>query len=146
MNAIRVHQVGRPEQLTYEDIPDPKAGPGEVVVKIHAAGVNPFETYMRTGTYAVKPQLPYTPGADGAGVISAVGEGVREFKKGDRVYVAGLVAGTYAEQTVCSVTVVHPLPQNVSFEQGAAIGVPYTTAYRALFQRAHLLTGDIVLV
>jgi NADPH2:quinone reductase len=146
MKAIRVHQFGGPEQLKYEHVPDPIPQRGEVLVKIHAAGVNPFETYMRTGTYAIKPQLPYTPGADGAGVILAVGDGISDFKKGDRVYIAGLVAGTYAEQTACSTALVHPLPQNVSFEQGAAVGVPYTTAYRALFQKAHALPGEIVLV
>jgi NADPH2:quinone reductase len=147
MKAIRVHQFGGPEQLKYEDVPDPAPKRGEVLVKIHATGVNPFETYMRTGTYAIKPQLPYTPGADGAGEVVAVGEGISAFKKGDRVYVGGgPMAATYAEKTACPITLVHRLPQNFSFEQGAAIGVPYTTAYRALFQKAHLLPGEIVLI
>lgn len=146
MRAIRVHQFGGPEQLKLEDVPDLQPGPGQVLVKIHAAGVNPFETYQRTGTYAVKPQLPYTPGADGAGVVTKTGTGVQRFAAGDRVYVAGSVSGTYAEQTLCQESQVHPLPQKISFEQGAALGVPYATAYRALFQKANVRPGEAVLV
>ena len=146
MKAIRVHQFGGPEQLKLEELPDPAPGAGEVVVKIHAAGVNPFEVYMRTGTYAVKPQLPYIPGADAGGVISKLGTGVQRFKVGDRVYVAGNLSGTYAEQTLCAESQVHPLPKNVSFQQGAAVGVPYATAYRALFQKAQALPAEVVLV
>ena len=145
MKAIRVHQFGGPEQLKLEELPDPAPGAGEVVVKIHAAGVNPFEVYMRTGTYAVKPQLPYIPGADAGGVISKLGTGVQRFKVGDRVYVAGNLSGTYAEQTLCAESQVHPLPKNVSFQQGAAVGVPYATACRALFQKAQALPAEVVL-
>src|SRR3954467_12224929 len=146
MKAIRVHQFGGPEQLKLEDVPDFQPGPGQVVVEVHAAGVNPFEVYMRTGTYAVKPQLPYTPGADAGGLISNLGSGVQHFKLGDRVYVAGNLSGTYAEQTLCAESQVHPLPRNVPFQQGAAMGVPYATAYRALFQKARALPGEVVLV
>ncbi|MBV9146159.1 MAG: NADPH:quinone reductase [Acidobacteria bacterium] len=146
MKAIRVHQFGGPEQLKLENVPDPEPEPEQAVVKVHAAGVNPFETYMRTGTYAIKPQLPYTPGADGAGVVLKVGAGVAKFKAGDRVYIAGSVSGTYAEQALCTHSQLHPLPAKVSFEQGAAMGVPYATAYRALFQKANALPGEIVLV
>ncbi len=77
MKAILVREFGGPEVLKFEEAPTPKPGAGQVLVRIHAAGVNPYDTYMRSGTYAVKPPLPYTPGSDGAGVIDAVGEGVR---------------------------------------------------------------------
>ena len=69
MKAIRVHEFGGPDVLKLEEVPDPRPGPGQVVVRIHAAGVNPVETYIRSGEYASKPQLPYTPGNDGAGVV-----------------------------------------------------------------------------
>src|SRR5437016_552126 len=146
MRAIRVHQFGGPEQLKLEDVPELRAGPGQVLVKIHAAGVNPFDTYIRTGTYAIKPQLPYTPGADAAGVVASVGDEVKRVKAGDRLYCAGTLTGAYAEQALCLESQVHPLPSNVSFQQGAAVGVPYATAYRALFQRARALPAETVLV
>jgi len=146
MKAIRVHQFGGPEVLQLEEVFDLRPGSGQVVVKVHAAGVNPFETYQRTGTYAIKPPLPYTPGADGAGVVVSAGDGVQRVKPGDRVYVAGNLSGSYAEQVLCLESQVHRLPTNVSFQQGAAMGVPYGTAYRALFQKAHALPAETVLV
>jgi len=146
MKAIRVHQFGGPEVLKIEEIPDLRPGTGQVVVKVHAIGVNPFETYQRTGTYAIKPQLPYTPGADAAGVVASVGDGVRRVKPGDRVYVAANLSGSYAEQVLCLESQVHPISKNVSFQQGAAMGVPYGTAYRALFQKAKALPVETVLV
>jgi NADPH:quinone reductase len=81
MKAIRVHEFGGPEVLRLEELPTPKPAAGEVLVRIHAAGVNPYDTYMRAGTYALKPPLPYTPGSDGAGVVDAVGEGVKKVKR-----------------------------------------------------------------
>jgi NADPH2:quinone reductase len=146
MKAIRVHQFGGPEQLKLEEVPDLRPGPGQVVVELRAIGVNPFETYQRSGTYAVKPQLPYTPGADAAGIVAKTGSGVQRVKAGDRVYVAGNLSGSYAGQTLCLESQVHSLPAKVSFEQGAAIGVPYATAYRALFQKAHALPAETVLI
>lgn len=146
MKAIRVQQFGGPEVLKIETVPDLQPGPGQVLVKVHAAGVNPFETYQRTGTYAIKPQLPYTPGADAAGSVIGIGAGVQRVRAGDRVYVAGNVTGSYAEQTVCLESQAHPLPKNISFQQGAAIGVPYGTAYRALFQKAHVLPNETILI
>ena len=145
MKAIRVHEFGGPEVLKLEDVPDLKPGAGQVVVRIYAVGVNPVETYIRTGTYASKPNLPYTPGNDAAGVLAAIGDGVK-LKAGERVYVSGSLSGTYAEQALCSEAHVHRLPDNVSFEQGAGVGVPYGTAYRALFQRANAKAAETVLV
>ena len=146
MKAIRVREFGGPEVLKLEELPDLQVGQGQVVVRVHAAGVNPVEAYIRTGTYAFKPNLPYTPGNDAAGVVTAVGEGVKRVKAGDRVYVSGSISGTYAEQALCSEAQVHPLPDSVSFEQGAAMGVPYGTAYRGLFQRGEAKAAQTVLV
>lgn len=146
MKAIRVHEFGGPEVLKLDDVPDPHAGPGQVVVKVKAAGVNPYDTYMRQGTYAIKPPLPYTPGSDAAGTVNSVGEGVTDFAPGDRVYVAGTITGAYAELTLAEAWQVHPLPPNVSFAQGAGVSVPYATAFRGLFQIARAQAGETVLI
>jgi NADPH2:quinone reductase len=128
------------------DVPAPSPGPGQVLVRVHAAGVNPVETYIRSGNYARKPALPYTPGGDGAGIVEVAGAEVTRFSPGDRVYLAGSITGTYAEFALCDEQQVHPLPARLSFAQGAAIGVPYATAWRALFQRAQAQPGETVLV
>jgi len=91
MKTIRVHQFGDPSVMKIEEVPDPAAAAGQVVVTIKAAGVNPVDTYIRSGQYAALPPLPYTPGADGAGIVETVGSGVHEFAPGDRVYIAGTV-------------------------------------------------------
>src|SRR5437899_7658794 len=146
MKAIRVHEFGDPGVLRLEEVPKPPPGPGQVLVRMHAIGVNPVETYIRAGTYALKPSLPYTPGNDGAGVVEQTGDSVTEFKLGDRVYIAGSISGTYADLALCKTEQVHRLPENISFAQGAAMGTPYATAYRGLFQRAHAKPGETVLV
>jgi NADPH2:quinone reductase len=146
MKAIRVHEFGGPEVMKLEDVPDLQPGPSQVVVRIHAAGVNPVEAYVRSGSYPQKPILPYTPGTDAGGVVMAVGSGVKGLKAGDRVYTSGPNSGTYAEQVLCGEAQVHRLPDTVSFEQGAAMGVPYGTAYRGLFQRAEAKPAETVLV
>jgi NADPH:quinone reductase len=146
MRAIRVHKFGGPEVLQLEDVPDPRPGPGQVVVRIHAAGVNPVDTYIRSGSYASKPALPYTPGIDAAGVVESVGPEVSRVKPGDRVYVGGTITGAYAELALCKASQVHPVPQRLSYAQGAAVHVPYATAYRALFLRARAVPGEAVLV
>jgi NADPH2:quinone reductase len=146
MKAIRVHEFGDPEVLRLEDVPTPQPGPGQMLIRMRAIGVNPVETYIRAGTYARLPVLPYTPGNDGAGVVEQIGSDVSEFRPGDRVYVAGSVSGTYAEFALCKTEQVHRLPENVSFAQGAAMGTPYATAYRGLFQRADAEPGETVLI
>ena len=146
MKAIRVTAFGGPDVLRLEEVPTPNPGPGEVLVRIHASGINPVETYIRAGTYARLPELPYTPGNDGAGVVEKVGANVNEFNAGDRVYTGGSVSGTYAEFALCRKEQVHPLPANVSYAQGAAMGTPYATAYRGLLQRAVAEPGETVLV
>ncbi|MCC7416353.1 MAG: NADPH:quinone reductase [Acidobacteria bacterium] len=151
MKAIRVHAFGGPELLQLEEVPDPRPGPRQAVVRLSAAGVNPVDVYIQRGGYARTPPLPYTPGFDGAGEIEQVGPGLEGFAVGDRVYVAGpgetiAGAGTYAERVVCTASQLHRLPARTSFAQGAALGVPYATAYRALFQRAAAQPGETVLV
>jgi NADPH2:quinone reductase len=145
MKAIVVHEFGGPEVMKLETVPDPSPGPGQVVVRVHAVGVNPVDTYIRSGTYARKPALPYTPGADIGGVVHAVGTGVTRVKVGDRVYAHSAVGGC-AELAVCEDWQAVPLAAAASYAQGAAIGVPYATAWRALFIKAKGKTGDTVLV
>lgn len=146
MKAIQVQQFGGPEVLKVEEIPTPKPGAGQVLVRIHGAGVNPYDTYMRAGTYAIKPPLPYTPGSDGAGVVEAVGAGVTTVKSGDRVYVARTVSGAYAEYAIALESQVHRLPGNISFVQGAGVWVPYGTAYHALVHSAQARASETVLI
>lgn len=146
MKAIRVHEFGAPEVLRLEEVPMLRPGRCEMLVRMHATGINPVETYIRAGTYARLPKLPYTPGNDGAGVVEQVGADVSEFKAGDRVYTAGSMTGTYAEFALCKKEQVHPLPSNVSFAQGAAMGTPYATAYRGLLQRGAAKPGETMLV
>jgi NADPH2:quinone reductase len=146
MRAIRVNEFGEPDVMRIEEVPTPVAGENQVLVKIHAAGVNPVDTYIRSGHYARIPEVPYTPGTDGAGVIDSFGTKMSRFAIGQRVYLAGTQSGSYAEYAVCDASQVYPLPDKVTFAQGAAVFVPYATAYRALFQRAHAQPGEIVLV
>ena len=150
MKAIRVHEFGDAEVMRYEDVPDPTAGPGEVVIEVAAIGVNPVDTYIRAGVHLIKPDLPFIPGSDAAGTVLALGDGVDGFKIGDRVYAAGSVGDAwgdcYAEKLVRRAEQLFPLPDNVSFAQGAALGIPYGTAYRALIQRGAAKPGETVLV
>jgi NADPH:quinone reductase len=149
MKAIVVRAFGGPEVLNIEDVPDLVPGAGQVVVRVHAVGVNPVDTYIRNGAYGAGRTVPYTPGMDVSGVVEAVGEGVDSagaWKPGDRVYTASTLTGGYAEQTVADATQVFRLPDNLSFSEGAGINVPYATAYRALLQRAQGKAGETVLV
>ena len=213
MTAIRVSKFGGPEVLELKTIPIPKLSPNQVLIRLHAAGVNPVETYMRSGNYARLPTLPWTPGNDGAGVIVAVyrppsssrsssrsssptpslssatkstspeqknvspsapstpstSQNIKNIKNiknthptpsspppslssascikiGSKVWLSGSVTGTYAQYCVCTTNQVHPLPDSIDSAQGAAIGVGYRTAYRALFIRAKVQAGDIVLI
>lgn len=146
MKAIVVDNYGEPEVMHVKELPSPKPGPGQVVVSIRAAGVNPADAVVRAGKFATGGRLPYTPGWDGAGDIACVGEGVTRFGPGDRVYTSASLSGTYASEALCSETQVHALPQAVSYQQGAAMGLPYATAYVALFLRAHAQPSETVLV
>jgi NADPH:quinone reductase len=146
MKAVQVQQFGGPEVLVLEEVPSPKPGSGEVLVHVRAAGVNPYDTYMRAGTYAVKPSLPYTPGSDAAGTVEAVGSGVTKVKPGDRVYTAKTITGAYAEYALALESQVYLLPEKISFAQGAGLWVPYGTAYTALHHHAHARAGETLLI
>jgi NADPH:quinone reductase len=150
MKAIRVHAPGEPDVLKYEDAPDPQMGPAQVLIRIKAAGVNPVDTYIRAGRYAHMPAMPYIPGGDASGVIEAVGKEVKGVKVGDRVYTAGgnarLLNGCYAELLACDADLVCPLPASLSFSQGAAVGVNYATATRALHHKARAIPGETLFV
>ena len=145
MKAIRIHAFGGPEVMRLEEVPDPKPGPGQLVVRVGAVGVNPVDTYIRAGMYG-KVEFPYTPGFDAAGTVEAAGPGVTRAAVGDRVYVAGSVSGAYAELVLCGESQVHPLPARLSYAQGAALGVPYGAAHYGLFFRAHALPGESLLI
>lgn len=146
MKAIQVEAFGDPEVLQLVDLPDPEISETQILVRLKAIGVNPVETYIRAGTYPSKPQLPFTPGSDGAGIVAAVGREIQTVKPDDRVFLSRSISGTYAELAVCSPEQVHPLPATATFAQGAAIGVPYATAFRALFHRGGAQPGETVLV
>jgi len=146
MKAILVRAFGGPEALKLEEVPTPRPDAGQVLVRIHAIGVNPYDTYMRSGAYAIKPPLPYTPGSDGAGVVEAVGDHASKIRKGDRVYVAKTLTGAYAEYALTLESQVHPLPAKISYAQGAGLWVPYGTAYHALYQCTMARAGETLLV
>ncbi|XP_076837814.1 quinone oxidoreductase isoform X2 [Brachyhypopomus gauderio] len=142
MKAIRVSEFGAPSVLKLcLDISIPSLGQKQVLIRVRACGVNPVETYIRSGAYARKPSLPYTPGSDVSGVVEAIGDGV-----GDRVFTTATETGGYAEYTVATEDSVHRLPDSLDYNQGAAIGIPYFTAYRALFHKAHAKAGETVLI
>jgi NADPH:quinone reductase len=148
MRAVVVRQFGPPEVMKVEEVANPAPGEGQVLLRVAAAGVNPVETYVRAGAYARLPTLPYTPGTDLAGTVEQVGAHVTRFKQGDRVYAHGASpgSGAYAERAICEEHQLHPLPRHVSFAQGAAMGVPYGTAWRALFIRANARAGETVFI
>ncbi|MBI4249818.1 MAG: NADPH:quinone reductase [Elusimicrobia bacterium] len=145
MKAIRVHQYGGPEVMRLEEMPVPEPGAGEVLVRVRAAGVNPVDVYRRSGGSGYNPPLPFTPGTDAAGVVEAAGEKAWA-AAGTKVYASGALTGTYAEMALCKASDVHPLPEGLTYSQGAAVGIPYGTAYRALFQRARVSAGEVLLV
>jgi len=150
MQAIRAHSFGEADVLQLDTVDDPLPGANEVVIDMKAIGVNPADTYMRGGAYAIKPDLPYIPGGDGAGIVSAIGDGVSEFKVSDRVFVGTALGfdmtGCYAEKVVRTAGNVQKLPDNVSFQQGAALGIPYATAHYALFARGAAKADETVFI
>jgi NADPH2:quinone reductase len=150
VKAIRAHSFGGPEVLQLETVDDPVPGLGEVVVEVGAAGVNPADTYMRSGTYAIRPELPYTPGGDAGGVICAKGPDVTHHKVGDRVFVGTALSfdltGCYAEKVKRRASEVLPLAEGISFAQAATFGVSYPTAHYALFERGGAKAGETVFI
>lgn len=174
MRAVVVREFGGPDVLGIEQVPDPVPTADQVLVRVHAAGVNPVDVYIQTGRYPSVPSLPYIPGKDGAGIVEAVGanvdkrseetgsgnptgryntvrgsapRGIDGFAIGDRVFFSGAdTIGSYAELVACDPTRMFPLAAQLSFAQGAAIGIPYATAYRALFHKARAAAGEWLLV
>ncbi|XP_023330212.1 quinone oxidoreductase-like [Eurytemora carolleeae] len=149
MKAVRVHRFGGPEVLSLEQhVPIPPLKENQVLVRVLFAGVNPVETYIREGQYSRLPELPYTPGSDAAGYVHQVGNAVTSLKVGDRVFVAGTSSntGSYAQFVVSDDTYVFPLHERLSFAQGASLGVPFFTAYKALILRAQTKPGEVVLI
>ena len=146
MKAIRVHQFGGPEVLKYEtDAPIPKIGDDDVLVEVKSVGINPVDTMIRSGVFA-PPDLPYTPGHDCSGIVKEVGASVKNIVKGQRVYTTMTNSGSYAQFTSAPANYVHPLPDELSFPQGAALGIPYVTAYRVLVTKANCRPGEFVLI
>jgi NADPH2:quinone reductase len=146
MRAIVVTDFGGPEVLKLEELPDLEPAAGQVLVRLHAIGVNPVETYIRSGKYPALPKLPYTPGSEGAGEIVALGEGVGTSSAGGRVFLSGSLTGTYADFALCTPEQVHTLPNAADFAHGAALGVAYATAWRGLFIRGAVEEGETVLI
>ncbi len=146
MKAIIVKEFGAPDVLKFEETADLEPNENQILVRVEAAGVNPVDTYIRTGTHAQKPELPYTPGKDAAGTVEKTGANISRFQNGDRVLTTGAISGTYAEFCLCEENQLIKLPENVSFEQGAGVFVPYATSYRALFQKANGKAGETVLI
>jgi NADPH:quinone reductase len=145
MKAIRVHSFGDPSVLKWEETPAPVAGAGQMLVRVKAVSVNPVEAYIRSGKYGPQ-KFPFTPGNDAAGTVEALGDGVTNFKVGDRVYTDRTITGSYAEFTLCDASRVHLLPARVTFYQGSCVGTAGGTAYRGLFQRGRGKPGETVLI
>jgi NADPH2:quinone reductase len=147
VKRIRIYEYGGPEVLKLEEADDPRPKTGEVLIRVKAAGVNPYDTYMRSGNYGARtPKLPFTPGSDAAGIVEAIGEDVTDIAVGDRVYTTGTLTGAYAELALCKRSQVQPLPGEINFPQGAGIFVPYATAYRALLRIARAAPPEGVLI
>lgn len=146
MKAIQVHKFGGSEVMKLENVPELVPGEKQLKIQVKAIGVNPVDAYIRAGIYPIKPNLPYTPGKDAAGIITEIGSEVKHRKVGERIYVCGCVSGSYAENLICEEDQAYILPENTSFSAGAALGVPYSTAFYALNYRAHALPGETLLI
>jgi NADPH:quinone reductase-like Zn-dependent oxidoreductase len=148
MRAVRFHEHGDPDVLGVDDVETPEPGPDEVLVEVEAVGVNPVDTYYREGAYAV-PELPFVPGSDLAGIVAAVGDEVERFERGDRVFGTGLGngrSGTYADAVVAPASFLGPLPDDVTFAQGAALALVGVTTWQAFVHHAGIEPAERVLI
>ena len=145
MRGLVLHELGAPENLRLAEIPPPEPGPGQVLVNIHAAAVNFPDLLTIQGKYQVRPDLPFVPGKEGAGTVAAVGPGVTHLSPGDRVMVQ-VEYGTFADQAVAPAADCYAVPEGMSFEDAAAVGIAFQTAYFALVDRARVEPGETVLV
>ncbi len=145
MRAVLCTEYGSHDKLILSDAPDPNPGPGQVLIDVHAASLNFPDLLVIRGEYQFKPEPPFIPGAEAAGVIAALGEGATGFAVGQRVTSFG-VAGAFAERRVADVGTVIPIPDEITFETAAAMTMAYGTAYHALVQRGKLRSGESLLV
>lgn len=145
MKAVVCKAWGLPDSLVVEQLPDPVAGPGQVVIEVKAAGVNFPDLLIIQGKYQVKPELPFTPGNELSGVVSAAGDGVANVKVGDKV-IAFIPHGAFAQQVVAPAQAVMPMPPGMDFDTAAAITLTYGTSHHAVVDRAALKAGETMLV
>ena len=150
MKAVRIHEFGGPDALVYEDAPKPEPKDGEVLIKVMAAGINPVDSAIESGAMEQEVQhtLPLVPGWDVAGMVETLGAGVTEFAAGDPVFAYADVRrdGAYAEYVLVAADAVRPKPAALDFTEAASIPLAGTTAWQALFDQAHLQSGQTVLV
>ena len=145
MKAVLCKAFGLPESLVLEELPAPVAGPGEVLVDVHATALNFPDVLMIQGKYQSQPPMPFAPGGEIAGVVAAVGEGATRFRPGDRVF-GGVGFGGFAEQGAVKERALRPMPASMSFQEASGISTTYGTSYYALKQRAALQPGETLLV
>lgn len=145
MKAVLCKELGLADKLVVGEAEDPKVPKGHVLVDVKAAGLNFPDTLIIQGKYQFQPELPFTPGGEGAGVISEVGEGVSHLKAGDKV-IFMCQTGAFAEKVAVPAITAIPMPEGMSFEMAAGITLTYGTSYHALKQRAELKEGETVLV
>jgi NADPH2:quinone reductase len=146
MKAVLCRSYGPPEQLELAEVETPTPGRRQVLVRVRACGVNFPDTLIIQGKYQFQPPLPFTPGSDIAGVVTAVGEGVEQVRVGDRVMGFTGAGGGFAEEAICDASNMIPLPESVDFTTAAAFGLTYSTSYYALKDRAQLQPGETLLV
>lgn len=146
MLAYAIHQFGHPVQLSPEEVPPPSPAAGEILVEVQAAGLNPVDGYIASGTYALRPELPFVPGLDGAGIVRESRDSGGAFKEGDRVFFHLPAPGALANQVVVPETNLGILPSSFSFAEGAALGIPALTAGYTLFYLAGLQEGATVFI
>ena len=145
MKAVVVDRWSEPRDLALREVPDPEVGPGTLGVEVRAAGCNFFDILLVRGQYQVKPSFPFVPGGELAGVVRAVGPGVEGFVAGDRI-LSGVPLGAYAERAVVPASMAWRMPEEMSFEAGAAFPIVYPTSYAGLVHRARLQAGETLLV
>ena len=145
MRAVLCKNWGPPETLVVEDLPSPEPDKGQISVSVKASGVNFPDVLVIQNKYQFKPELPFSPGSEIAGVVKQIGEGVKGFKPGDRV-MALIRSGGYAEEVVVDEALVAPIPAGIYFTVAASFGLVYATAYHALKDRAGIKAGETLLV
>lgn len=146
MKSMRAAQFGGPENLRFEDAPEPELRDDHVLIRVKATGINPADLVRMSGRYPQQLPLPYIPGTDVAGEVEAVASGVTHVTVGDRVFGRSINGGGYAEKACLPARETIPLPDKLSFAEGAAIPVPFYTAYIAVHHKAQLKAGETVLV